>query len=111
MKGKSAEKSPQDEVAPSKMGGGNAAELNQKITDQGNKVTQLKGQKVPKVCNFRRLWVNGSSSSSICLECSVVCHTQHSVIGLLAFADSPFGKLGVGCWEYPYEVVRGGGSI
>ena len=56
MKGKSAEKSPQDEVAPSKIGGGNAAELNQKITDQGNKVRQLKGQKAAKVCNFVCKW-------------------------------------------------------
>ena len=49
MKGKSAEKSPQDESAPTKIGGGDAAELNQKITDQGNKVRQLKGQKAAKV--------------------------------------------------------------
>ena len=33
-------------------GANNALELNQKITDQGNKVRQLKDKKAPKVCLF-----------------------------------------------------------
>ena len=49
-KGKSAEKSPQEEEAPTKFAANNAVELNQKITDQGNKVRQLKGAKAAKVC-------------------------------------------------------------
>ncbi len=34
---------------PAKQGGADVGGLNQKITDQGNKVRQLKGDKAPKV--------------------------------------------------------------
>ena len=47
-KGKAAEKSPQDEKAPTAMGGA-AVELNGKIVDQGNRVRQLKTEKAAKV--------------------------------------------------------------
>ncbi|XP_013406588.1 bifunctional glutamate/proline--tRNA ligase isoform X2 [Lingula anatina] len=45
-KGKAAEKSPQEEQPPALTG--DAAELDKKITDQGNKVRELKGQKAAK---------------------------------------------------------------
>ena len=46
-KGKKAEKSPQEETAPSPVGG-DAASINQQIIDQGNVVRKLKGEKAGK---------------------------------------------------------------
>ncbi|KAK2184184.1 hypothetical protein NP493_277g03032 [Ridgeia piscesae] len=48
-KGKAAEKSPQDEQPPATVASsGNAAAIDQQITDQGNKIRQLKGEKAAK---------------------------------------------------------------
>ena len=47
-KGKAAEKSPQNEQAPSSTDVANVAELDQRIADVGNKIRQLKAAKAPK---------------------------------------------------------------
>ena len=47
QKGKAAEKSPQDEQPPP--AGADVSQLNADITEQGNKVRDLKAAKAPKV--------------------------------------------------------------
>lgn len=49
-KGKAAEKSPQEEQPPAApASSGDAATIDQQITDQGNKIRRLKGEKAAKV--------------------------------------------------------------
>ncbi len=61
-KGKAAEKSPQEETAPTKLppggdavsgAGTDADALDRRIAQQGERVRQLKGQKAPKVRRVR----------------------------------------------------------
>ena len=71
QKGKAAEKSPQEEEAPSAVRWADVNVLNQKITDQGNLIRKMKQDKADKV-GVLACWGRGFELCATGCDCKVL---------------------------------------